>query len=302
MQEPFPSLIHLRLELSTRDYGDAVPSLPGGFLGGFSPHLQTLRLNYIAFPALPKRLSSATDLVRLELWEILHSAWCISPEAIVSDLSLPVNLKSLAIGFVFIRSCPDMESRRSPPPIRVVLLSLTHFVFQGSSKYLDDLLARIYVPLLDTIIIAFFNQPLSDIPQLARLMRGTTRFQTLNEGHVTFNNYGVLLESLPQTIPLVEMSGFKITFREYKWRHSCLAQALITLTSLFPSIYIVERLYIYGIQYLSPRRDENITWPEILRPLTAVKDLCLEHPPCVSPPPDQHELGIASRFTRFAIR
>ena len=45
MQELFPSLIHLRLELSTRDYGHAVPSLPDGLSGGSSPRLQSLRLN-----------------------------------------------------------------------------------------------------------------------------------------------------------------------------------------------------------------------------------------------------------------
>lgn len=289
MQEPFSSLIHLRLDLSTRGYGHAVPSLPDGFLGGSSPRLQSLVLNYVAFPALPKLLLSATDLVRVEIWEFPHSisTGCISPEAIVSGLALSVNLKFLAIGFGLIHSCPDMESRRPPPPMRAVLPLLTRFVFQGSSKYLDDFLARIDVPSLDSIIITFFSQPISDIPQLARLMRRTTRFQTLNEGHVTFSKYGVSLESLPPTIPFVEMemSGLRITFREHKWGHSCLAQVLITLSSLFPSIYIVERLYIYGLLYFPPQWDDIIAWPEILRLLTAVKDLyaCRKFAECIVP-------------------
>jgi hypothetical protein len=83
MQEQFPALIHLTL------FADFIagpaPALPDGFLGGSAPSLQYLRLQSISFPALPKLLLSATELVRLTLWDIPYSGY-ISPEAIVTSL------------------------------------------------------------------------------------------------------------------------------------------------------------------------------------------------------------------------
>ena len=58
------------------------------------------------------------------------------------------------------------------------------------------------------------------------------------------------------------------------------------LNVAFPFNLHVERLYIYGIQYFPPRRVENIAWSEILRPLTAAKDLyaCRKFAECIAPP------------------
>ena len=112
------------------------PALPDGFLGGSAPRLQSLELDSIPFPALPKLLLSATDLVHLTLWNIPHSGY-ISPEAIVTGLAVLANLKSLTIEFESPLSRPDRESRRPPPPTRTVLPALTRFEFQGVSEYLE---------------------------------------------------------------------------------------------------------------------------------------------------------------------
>ena len=92
MQKQFPALKHLRLCF----YGpySSAPALPDGFLGGSAPHLQSLELSLIPFPALPKLLLSTTDLVRLTLKGIPHSGY-ISPEAVVNCLTMLANLKSL---------------------------------------------------------------------------------------------------------------------------------------------------------------------------------------------------------------
>ena len=142
---------------------------------------------------------------------------------------------------------PTRERRHPPPPTRTVLPALTHFEFQGVSEYLEDLVARIDAPLLDSICITFLHQLIFDISQLAQFMRRTTRFQALNEAHVDFDYYGVLVESLPPTRTFDEKSGLRISCREIDWDLSSLAQVF---TSFFPSIYIVEHLYIYGSRYL----------------------------------------------------
>ena len=62
MQEQFPELIHLMLDFDSYSVGPA-PALPDVFLGGSAPRLQSLTLHSIPFPALPKLLSSAMQLV-----------------------------------------------------------------------------------------------------------------------------------------------------------------------------------------------------------------------------------------------
>ena len=142
MQERFPALIHLMLDF-TASYSPA-PALPDGFLGGSAFRLQSLGLWFIPFPALTKLLLSATDLVRLSLWNIPHSGY-ISPEAIVTALAVLANLKTLTVGFKSPLSLPD-SARRPPPVKRTVLLALTRFKFKGVSEYLEDFVTRIDAP------------------------------------------------------------------------------------------------------------------------------------------------------------
>jgi hypothetical protein len=69
------------------------------------------------------------------------------------------------------------------------------------------------------------------------------------------------------------------------WQISSVAQVF---TSFFPSIYMVEHLYIYGPQYLpSQWQDdiENMQWLEIFHPFIAVKNLYAskEFAQCIAP-------------------
>jgi hypothetical protein len=130
MQRPFPTLTLLRLGL------DDETSLvqPELFLGGSAPRLQTLHLDRIPFPGLPKLLLSATDLVDLELRRIPDSGY-ISPEAMATGLSVLTRLKRLVIKFDSSRYRPDRRSRRLPPPTRDVLPNLNRLRFIGVGNY-----------------------------------------------------------------------------------------------------------------------------------------------------------------------
>ena len=285
MHEQFPALIHLLLD-SDSGRRKPAPALPDGFLGGAAPRLQSLELRGIPFPALPKLLLSTTDLVRLTLWGIPPSGYN-SPEAIATGLAALANLKSLTIEFQSPQSRPDQESRRPPAPTRIVLPVLTHFEFHGASEYLEDLVARIDAPLLDSIFITFFHQLIFDIPQLAQFMRRTmTRFQAINEPHVSFDDYGVRIESLPPTQTTGGESVLRISCGELDWQLSSLLQVL---PSFFPSIHIAEHLYIYESRYLpSQWQDdvESMQWLEIFQPFTALKNLYVSKKfvQCIVPP------------------
>ena len=282
MQVEFPALIHLKLGFLDH-YRRPAPALPDGFLGGSAPQLQSLGLQSIPFPALPKLLLSTTGLIRLSLWNIPHSGY-ISPDALVTGLAALVNLKYLIIKFESPLSRPDQESRHPPPPTRTSLPALIRFDFQGVSEYLEDFVAQIDAPLLDSIRITFFHQLIFEIPQLALFMRRTAKFETANEAHVDFYCYGIQVESLPPTRTFGGKSGLGISCRKLDWQLSSLAQVL---TSFLPSAHLVEHLYIHRPRYLSSQWQddiENMQWLEIFHPFSTVKNLyvCKEFTQCIA--------------------
>lgn len=150
MQKPFPVLTHLDIEL-----GDAVSVLPTDFLGGSAPRLQEIILSGIAYPSLPTLLLSATDLIKLDLFDIPWNGY-ISPEAMVASLAALPKLEVLVIGFLVATSRP---TQLHPPPLtRTVLPALTSFRFKGASEYLEDLVTRIDCPQLNHTLITYLNQ------------------------------------------------------------------------------------------------------------------------------------------------
>jgi hypothetical protein len=151
MQEPFPMLTHLWL--SSKDGN--VPVLPETFLGGSAPRLRVVHLEGIPFPALPTLLSSATDLVELELLNIPKTGY-VEPDAMVAGLRALVRLETLSIGFQSPKSFPDPSPQ--PPLTRVIFPSLSTFTFRGVSEYLEYLVVQIDTPLLKNLTIVYFNQ------------------------------------------------------------------------------------------------------------------------------------------------
>jgi hypothetical protein len=241
MQDQFPALIHLTLSFFDNDtvvdkfnFNDTfaffnndsgpAPTLTSGFLGGSGNRLQSLELDSIPFPTLPKLLLSANDLVRLTLKNIPHSGY-VSSEAIVTGLAVSTNLKYLTITFKSPISRPTRQSPRTPPPTRMVLPTLTRFEFKGASEYLEDFVARIDAPWLDSICITFFHQLIFHIPQLAQFMKRTAKFQELKEAHVDFGGDGAHVETLPPTRTFDDVkSGLGISCKELDWQLSSLAQ------------------------------------------------------------------------------
>ena len=170
MQQPFPELTYLALMSSDK----TMAVVPDSFLGGSTPRLEYLNLLGIPFPGLPKLLLSTTHLVTLHLYNIPHSGY-ISPDRVVAALSTLTSLESLWLQFESPRSCPDQASRRPSPKTRSVLPGLTDFNFKGVSEYLDDLVARIDAPQLNSLDITFFNDIVFDTPQLVRFISHTPK-------------------------------------------------------------------------------------------------------------------------------
>jgi hypothetical protein len=185
MEEPLPALTYLALSVIDM----MKMSLPEGFLGGSAPRLRSITLHNTPFPALPNLLLSASNLQYLCLQYIPVTGY-ISPHAMVNVLPALPNLESLTIRFQFIfRDRPDRPVHITAPPLtRAVLPALTNFVFDGTSEYLEDFLARIDPPLLNILHMTLSLR--FDIPQVYKLIDRTERFKKLNQAEMKLCRWG----------------------------------------------------------------------------------------------------------------
>jgi hypothetical protein len=166
MQEPFPVLT--RLFITTSYWNHDVPELPANFLGGSAPHLQTIGLFYIPYPALTTLLLSTSDLVKLDLQDIPLTGY-ISPEVIVAPLAALPKLEIFIMKFDW---SAFRHYRTGPPPAtRTILPALSYFVFRGAGEYLEDLVGRIHGPCLNHISITTLYRPVGfQVAQLSRFI------------------------------------------------------------------------------------------------------------------------------------
>ncbi|KAI0290798.1 hypothetical protein BC826DRAFT_970259 [Russula brevipes] len=255
MNEPFPELTTLILDGLV---------LPDSFLGGFAPRLRTLYSNGISYPALPKLLSSASNLVTLDLFDIPHSGY-ISPEAMVTGLSALTRLERLSIEFPSPRPRPDQPS--PPPSIRTVLPALNYLSFRGVSEYLEDLTSRIDAPLLCNLSITFFNQPIFNTPRHSSFISRAERLRPQSQAQLTLSAGLVNLSYKTAGGP-----GFNLTI------------LCTTSDGLLSSLTHSPFLSFFNLEHLeiregprAPRWEdvENIQWLELLRLFTTVKRLSL---------------------------
>jgi hypothetical protein len=135
-------------------------------------------------------LSSASDLVDLDLWNIAYSeSEYISPESIVACLSSLNRLETFHLGIRLrqYRPCP-------PPQTRVVLPALSHLSFEGENEYSEDLAARIDTPRLSRLSLSFFPGSVFDIPQLKQLIGRAKGLRPFKVAKMVFGRWSVQLE------------------------------------------------------------------------------------------------------------
>ena len=270
MQQPFPALTDLALSapFPSNDNDETALVIPDSFLGGSSPCLEYLMLRYIPLQGLPKLLLSANGLVDLFLSNIPHLVY-IPPNAMASCLSGMSKLQRLQLSFQSPpQSRPNSPNRRrqSPhPSIRFVLPALTYFEFNGSSKYLENLVAEIDAPLLDDLSMIFPHQHIFDTSQLAEFISCSLRLKAPKDALIIFEYSSISVKFRSQT----PASGLKLEI-------SCgdfSTLVHVWASSLFP-LPTVEHLYVIHGPY-HPHDVENIQWLELLRPFNSVENLYL---------------------------
>ena len=119
-----------------------------------------------ALPSLRQLLDASRNLVDLLLHEVLDPS-CFPPEALTNTFSGMVQLQSLSLHF------PSTSTYLAPPPLSrelVVLPALNHLNFQGTTEYLERLVARIDTPILGNIEVTFVEKSTFDLSQLCKFI------------------------------------------------------------------------------------------------------------------------------------
>jgi F-box-like len=268
MQEPFPALAGIFLS----SHIDAEPVLPDKFLGTSAPNLQYFDLDGISFSALPKLLSSATHLNRLQLRKIPCTGY-ISPEAMATCLSALSNLESLVLEFQSPRSHPTRDSRPPSPLIRAALPALTSFDFQGVSEYLEDLVTHMDAPLLNRVTFRFFNQLTFDNPQLSQFIDRTRILKSLNLGSIEF-----LSDVVKTTFTSLVGRGkleLGISCCRPDWQVSSMAQLCAQLPALTSRVEQLDVRKGCISRAKWPEDMESAQWLELFDPFVAVERLSI---------------------------
>jgi hypothetical protein len=269
MQVPFPKATHLRLSPPPRD--QTLLAIPDSFLGGSAPSLRQFELDGIPFPGLSKFLLSTTRLVDLYL-RIPRSAY-ISPEEMVTSLSVLTRLENFTLIIQRFLSHPDNETQRSPLATCSVLSALRDISFRGSSGYLEDLVARIDAPRLYKFSITFNYQPNFGIPQLFKFISRTPALKAPVDAHAIFDSHVVRVSLISPTFPY---GVFHVEIgKRPAWHLSILLQVFASSCPLFA----VKNLYIkdQGSDLKMTSPVEIPRWREFLQPFVAVKNIYLSN-------------------------
>ena len=271
MQVPFPELTDLVLY----SIGINPPPITDSFLGGSAPRLRIIDLSGIPCPGLPKLLLSATHLVHLNLSNVPHSGY-ISPEVMVTCLSVLSRLESLILEFKSPESRPDREGRSLPLSKRFILPALDNLHFKGVTEYLEEFVTRIDTPKLNQMRITFFDQINFDIPRLAQFINCTQTLRALDEAHIRLNPWTASIRfRYRKSKTSFGYLRIDIPCEEPDWQISSIEQVC---NSSLHSFTTVEDLYIdhrYSRLVWEDYAIENNIWLQLLLPFTAVKNLYL---------------------------
>ena len=144
------------------------------------PRLSCLRLSRIALPAFLPLLHTSRNLEDLQLHDVL-APWPISPAKFTDFLSGMAQLRSLSLHLL---STADTISPSPLPRERVILRVLNRFNFRGTTKYLEDMVARIDAPSLLDIEIASSDDTIFDLSNLSQFIGRVELPKSYHRAHI----------------------------------------------------------------------------------------------------------------------
>ena len=265
ISEPFLELE----ELDLLSQENVQLTLPSTFRWG--PRLRSLHLTRIAFPSFPQLLFPSQELVDLQLHEIPGVGY-FSPEEFANALSGMTQLRSLSLHFLFPPrrgnfhlGSPSLAGRR------IALPALAFLKYRGTSKYLDNLVARIDAPCLGDIDITFFSQPAVDASQLGQFIERIEILKSLSRADVLITGRAI---SICLSQPRAPTSlGLQILCEQLDRRLSLMGQIC---NHFSPFLFRVKDLRISSIRPSSRQPEDDVEgrqWLEFIGAFGDAKDI-----------------------------
>jgi len=279
IKKSFPTLEFLRLRAPESDSGVPV-ILPSDFLGCSTPRLRDIRLDVTNFPALPRLLSSAKNLVSIQL-ERIHPERVFRADELATGLSAAAHLESLKIYFNprVSSSIPRLPRLNdvSPSPTRTVLPALIELQYSGESTFLEDFAFMTDAPIIEKIGVSFFHRPQYETSELFGLFG---RGEDLRSTHPRTTSIRFLLDvGVVFTHHFSRLPTSSGTFQVELPCHFLSDTYVPHLTQIFLGFASqdildkVTQLDIKGTISFSSWRRETETWLDFFRALTGMKRL-----------------------------
>ena len=273
MDKHFPILEHLSLRFATGDF--TTFTLPNTFL---APNLRHLSLPGICPPKRLRLLTSTVSLVTLVLSNIQTSSY-FTPRLFVARLSSLPQLEELSIYFSIPLPRPSAERELSGGQETPVTLSnLKTLAFQGVSAYLESLISKIRIPLLERLEVVLFNKIAFALPHLSRLIHITEAFK-VPAAKISFDQGEVSIIMAQHSSQWYEGPFFlRLMCNQLDWQIDCIGQIC---SALIPTLSVVEQFTLDFYTSMIPTEWQNgeiesTTWHDLLRSFIGMKELHIE--------------------------
>ena len=267
----FPALTWLHLECKDSTF----PVISRRLLGGSTiPHLQHLFLKRVSFPQLPSPFSSARNLVSLIIDEMQTNGY-ILPDAMVRSLAVLTRLQRLSISFYKKMSRSDLSRSHPHPQMRVILPVLIRLEYEGRSEYLEDFLARIDTPRIDSVIIEYSKHQIN-ASHLSQFIERTENLKidqftrALIYFYPDYSSFGLNRSREAWTQSHVDLKILDEASLEVQVRD--MAQLISQLAAMFSK---VDDLFADGDNVVQTNGTHIIEWLPLFHLFPAVKTLRL---------------------------
>jgi hypothetical protein len=195
----------------------------------------------------------------------------------VAGISGQTWLESLSFSSQSPHFFADRLIRFPPPHTRTLLPALTNLRFRGVPEYMEDFVAQIDTPLLESMMVTLFRQQeVLEVSQLAKFVCRAENLSLLDQAEVTFRD-GCITLNLSQELQRIDPKSLMLNLScsERALRLSYFAQFC---ASCLPSLSSFECLLIRVptcYKWEDVIDDPDPQWLELLRPFNTVKDLRL---------------------------
>jgi hypothetical protein len=295
MKKPFPELTGLDIAFTSRYhfryFKPPPPVFPDSFLGGSAPSLQSLRLDGVPFPGLPKLLLSSHGLVDIDLYDIPSSGY-IPPEEMATCLSPMKHLKSLKLKFNNNDNSPSLTAEQHPPSLtRIVLPALTSLSIHCTSEFLEGFVSRLDAPSLEEMDTELprYDVPVSNITELPRFISRIEMFETFDKADIHIRdpkNGGIelIFSEQESSVAGAELTSLTLTFTQSRGQirlfdHDS-SQSTPAVCSFLPPLSRFKYLMLHEHRsqgsidvYQAQAFDRDTPTREILNSFTAVTNI-----------------------------